>query len=203
LVHKDWNQGGYARGQFEVLARIQHQLLPYDYVVHLHPDIYIASEKHLMDLITLEKESYSACFVSRVFGNDDPSFATDAFLFCPKRMPSGFFNKYLDYDTSIKTPLERVFFSMIKDYGLPHAEIRRFISGKYHRDVDEFGLWHEHYSIGRAKAYLISPILRYLFTIYFCSFRNPRLAIGVCRDFFHRLYAKQVQDPLLKQLSVA
>jgi len=203
LIHEDWNTGGYARGQFEVLAHLQERLATYDFVLQLHPDIYIAHEKKLVELFAQEYNQANSFLVSRIFGGDDPSFATDAFIFRPKLLPSGFFRDYLAYDTSINTKLERVFYSMIHKRNIAYAEIRRFVNGKYHRDIDELGLWHEHYSMTRAKFYLAHPALRFLCTFYFCIFRNPRLAVGVLRDSLIRWWKKQPQDKLLKQLSVA
>jgi len=201
LIHKDVNQGGYARGQFEVLASQEDVTSEYDFVIHLHPDIFVARESDLVSLLKTFEETNIGFLVSRIFGNADPSFATDFFIYRPKFVPHRFFLDYLKYDTSIKTPLEQVLYRNIHDSETPYAEFTRFILGKYHRDIDQMGLWHEH-QLNRIELFLRHPLLRYAYTAHRCILHNPRLTAGITRDYLLRSLRKQPQDSILKLLSV-
>lgn len=202
LVQEDWNCGGYARGQFEVLHQLEATLRGYDLVIHLHPDIFIADDRALRYLADRCITTRTALYVGKIFGDLDPSFGTDFFAFRPQFLPRSFFRWYVDYDQSISTPLERVFYQMVKKAGVPYEIVNRFERGFYYRDIDLMGLWHDH-DIQRVRAYIKHPSLRHLRTVRHCLLRNRRLALAIMWHFIRRKLRREAQEPLLKQLSAA
>jgi len=197
------NQGGYLRGQFQAIADTFTLGIfdSYDFVIHLHPDIFIVDEKPIVEIINSRLARQSDICVARIFGNSDPSFATDFFIFRPSIILAKLFSSYTDFDEIFESPLplERIFYQLIHKLNIKYLEVERFKLGRYFRDIDELGLWHEHRLL-KVRLYFKSPQLRYILTVS-DFFKNPKLSLAIFRDYILRKYKGEKQDNLLKLLS--
>jgi len=205
LVHKDLNSYGYMRGQFEVLAYLEKnfgEIQKYDYIIHLHPDLFFADESKLLEVLEHFLDQKTGFITSRCFGLEEPAYSTCFFIYKPKFVPHDFFFQCLQSDIPVSQGAERVFFSTIQELDVPHQEITQFFLGQTHRDIDNLGIWHEHQLI-RVKLFFIHPILRHFYTLFICLIYDQRFFARTCKKYILRIIAKLEQDNLLKQLSRA
>lgn len=195
------NKGGYLRGQFQAISEMFTLgfLNSYDFVIHLHPDIFIVNEKPIIELVNIHKTNNYDLFVSRIFGKSHPSYATDFFAFKPSNIFAELFSAYAKYPQDFQIPLETIFYQLIQEFNISYLEIERFKVGRYFRDIDSLGLWHEH-RLAKIDLYFRMPQLRYLYTI-FDLVKNPKISSCIVRDFVVRKIQKEKQDNLLSLLS--
>lgn len=194
------NVGGYLRGQFQAITEVfdMEILQDYDFVIHLHPDIFITDERPIINLLSSDNEQ-SVLFVSRIFGNAHPSFATDFFIFRPLNYLREIFSDWSLFEQKFELPLECIFFESIKKHGVDYLEVERFKTGRYFRDIDQLGLWHEH-RLEKIESYMRNKLFRYRYLLS-DAIEHPRLSLGVTRDYFLRLIRREKTDGLLQLLS--
>ena len=194
------NVGGYVYGQYEALGDLWDHidLSQWDWIVHLHPDLYLADPVKLLAAIEAADQANVPLLVSRVFGLGQPAYATDCFAFKPVPTMRTIFDGYKPLlATPIRVPTERVFFYEVIRSGLPHLVRDRFTHGHYYRDIDCWGVWHEH-DLRRIEAYLRKPSSRWKYTALNClgDLRETftTLTVWAGRNVKHR-----PQDSLMAQ----
>jgi hypothetical protein len=194
------NAGGYPYGQFEAILDVWDKLSGYDWVIHLHPDIFIVDESRLLEVIGQANRGGFAMVVTPTFGLKAPSFATDFFAFRPSGTPRGIFESFLPLqDAPIVVPLEDLFYIEVHRAGVKYMVAHRFAHGHYHRDIDQLGLWHEH-DLNRVRAYLRRPGSRWPFTLRRCLSR-PYLTLRYTLNWWNRRRQGIPQDSLPQQLT--
>jgi hypothetical protein len=205
------NSGGYAYGQFEAICDAWDiiQRGEYDWIIHIHPDVFVVDEKLLLSALYQADKDGKSLVVTKNLGYNYPAFSTDFFAFRPKVIPKSVFESYkylipdgipLSSNPSCSTfPLECAFFFEIYRHKVSFHLANRFISGDYHRDIDCLGLWHEH-NHKRVKRYFDHPSKRWSETII-RVFNRPRYSFSFVREWLWRTKNKLPRDPLAKMLT--
>lgn len=140
-IHCDHNNEGYILGLFSGLSQNYDSYKEYDFIIHLHPDVFILDDKKLYELLIDKKDKNIDFFVSQVV--EAPfAYLTDLFIFKPK---NNFISKYINYKNH--GGAETILFSIIEDNNLKKHLFSRYpndkIAGK-NRQIDEYDIWHEH-----------------------------------------------------------
>jgi len=196
------NTGGYPYGQFEAISDMWRfaSLQQWDWVIHLHPDLFIADERPLLAALEAAEADGKQLLVSKVFGHRAPSFATDCFAFKPLPHIQPIFDAYRPFlKTPIVVALETIFFIEVHRSGVPYVIAPRHRHGHYHRDIDGLGVWHEH-DLRRVAAYLKSPSSRWWYTAEHCL-RHPWTALRTVTQSIGRSIKGIPQDSLPAQWS--
>lgn len=198
------NEGGYKKAHFRAMAEVVRLIQKdnYDFVIHLHPDVFITNEIPLRELLNSIQSKKIDLVVSRSFGKNQPSFCTDFFIFRPERYFCDFFSLQENFeDTSFKSgrSQEKMLYLFTHLMGVSYKEVNRFEFDQWDRDIDHLGLWHEHH-LRRIRLYLIHPFFRYFVTIAVC-FKHPRKTAAITRDFLLRWIKRRDKKPLLKEFT--
>jgi hypothetical protein len=196
------NTGGYPYGQFEAIRDLWNHvdLSQWDWIIHIHPDLFIADEKPLLAAIEKAEAGGKEMLVTKCFGHRSPTFATDFFAFKPLSKIRPVFDSYLPLlATPLVVPLEALFFIEVHRAGVAYDIALRFLHGHYHKDIDQLGVWHEH-QLDRLPAYLRDPSGRWNITRK-QAFLHPKLAARTFAEWIGRRLHKIPQEPLSKQLT--
>jgi len=194
------NTGGYPYGQFEAIVDLWNHLdlTQWDWIIHFHPDIYIADERPLLAAIESAERDGKEMLLTKVFGHKSPTFGTDFFAFKPLPGFKAIFESYVPLlATPIVVPLEALFFIEVHRAGVKYIVAPRYRHGHYHRDFDGLGLWHEH-NMRRIAAHLRKPSLRWWETMKQCLLQPTRAARTFAEWTGRSLY-KIPQDSLAAQ----
>lgn len=194
------NVGGYPYGQFEAICDAWGRLQEYDWVIHLHPDVFIIDEERLLGALRKADSEQADMVVCPIFALAHPSFATDFFAFRPSAVPLSVFESYHPLEsTKVVVPLENLFFIEVHRARLKYDVAHRFAHGQYNRDIDRLGLWHEHH-LQRMKLYLKQGWLRWIPTMTRCATHPFGLLKCLFRWAERRLKGIR-QDSLAQQLT--
>ncbi len=196
------NLGGYVYGQFEAMSDTWDHvdLTQWDWIIHLHPDLFIADENKLLAAIEAADKAGAQVLVSHVFGLWQPAFASDCFAFKPVPAMRAAFDGYRPLlATPTRVPTETLLFIEIHRAGVKYFISDRFLHGHYHREIDRWGIWHEH-DLRRVAAYLRKPSSRWWYTVGY-SLRFPLQLGRILADWIRRKIYKRPQDGLPQLLS--
>ena len=197
------NAGGYPYGQFEAILDSWDILITkgYDWVIHLHPDIFLIDESKLLAEIDHATSSSADILVTATFGHTAPAYATDFFCFRPARVLKSLFESYLPLlKAPIVVPLEYLFYNEIFRAKLKTHVAVRFLHGHYHRDIDQLGLWHEH-NLLRVRLYMQNPNSRWR-TLPASIAKSPYRAFRIYLKYVRRRCRRESQDSIGAQLTV-
>jgi hypothetical protein len=136
--------GGYRTGGVEAVSDgIEMGIFKdYDYVIHLHPDIFITDDDYLLTILRENLENDTVFFITK--SNPEPNFFSfDFFIFKPKLLRQNIFIE--DLYTFTELP-EEYLCKMIINYNIKYSFIKRFNNDYWWpRRIDEnLKLWHEH-----------------------------------------------------------
>lgn len=146
-IHSDNNNEGYVFGLFSGLSQNYDFYKQYDFIIHLHPDVFILNDKKIHDLLLENKEKDIDFLVTEV--EDMASwYFTDFFIFKPT---DNFISKYLNYKDK-DLCAERILYAIINDNNLKKSFMPRYLNNKFcdengnfiNRIIDELDIWHEH-----------------------------------------------------------
>lgn len=113
----------------------------YDYVIHVHPDVFIVDDQKLITILDNELHTDNVFIVNRSIPDDTCWYSFDFFVFKPKKMPVNIFRNYKGYT---ECP-ERFLYSAIISHEIPHIVIPRFDNNNWFpRRIDLNFMWHEH-----------------------------------------------------------
>lgn len=114
----------------------------YDYVIHLHPDVFITDDSYLMDIIINNLNNDIVFFITKSFP-DYRFFSFDFFIFKPKLLKE---NIFIDELYTYKECPEFYLHDMIHKYNIKFTFINRFNNDLWspRRIDDNLKLWHEH-----------------------------------------------------------
>ena len=143
LIHTSKNTG-YTYGAHEALADLYPKYKDYDFVIHLHPDIFIIDEKVICDIILKHKDTEEVFICTR--NTPEETYTSfDFFIFKPQKLPCNIFKNWESSSFRNDLDPERLLFKMITTYKLPYVVLKRFDNDWWHpRRTDLLGLWHEH-----------------------------------------------------------
>ena len=146
-VHCDNDNEGYTLGLFSGLAKNYESYKNYDFVIHMHPDVFILDDEKIFELLKNNHSKKIDFLVTKVEDIESWYFS-DFFIFKPN------INFILNYHKYINMNLcaEKILFKLIEDYSLNKAYIHRYTDNKFkdefgngkNRIIDEYNLWHEH-----------------------------------------------------------
>ena len=137
--------GGYRIGGVEAFSQAIDMGIfnDYDYVIHLHPDVFITDDTPLLDVLEKNKDNDIVFFITKSFMHEYSMFSYDFFIFKPKLLTSNIFKKELytfqDYP-------EQYFRNMIISNNVKFEFIKRYDNDYWEpRRIDEhLKLYHEH-----------------------------------------------------------
>lgn len=137
--------GGYRTGGVEAVSKgIEMGIFKdYDYVIHLHPDVFITDDLYLMDILSENICNDIVFFITKSIPNDQRFFSFDFFIFKPKLLKT---NIFIDELYTFTTSPEHYLHDMIKKHNIKYTFIKRFNNDTWHpRRIDEnLKLYHEH-----------------------------------------------------------
>lgn len=115
----------------------------YDYVIHLHPDVFITGESGIVELLTANVGNDYVFFVNKSVPDDERFFSFDFFIFKPALLRRNIFVDELhDYED---LP-EHYLHDMLNKHGVKFKVVERFENDAWFpRRIDEnLELYHEH-----------------------------------------------------------
>jgi len=115
----------------------------YDYVIHLHPDVYMTDDEYLLEILRENLQNDIGFFVNRSVPNDERFFSFDFFIFKPRVIPCNILKEELYTFTSLP---ENYLYDMIHKYQIKYKIVKRFNNNLWcPRRIDEnLKLYHEH-----------------------------------------------------------
>lgn len=115
----------------------------YDYVIHLHPDVFITDDTYLKDILLNNLDNDIVFFITKSMPNDNKFFSFDFFIFKPKLLTK---NIFIDKLYSFIGQPEHYLHDMIKENHIKYTIIKRFNDDNYEprRIDDNLKLYHEH-----------------------------------------------------------
>ena len=115
----------------------------YDYVIHLHPDVFLTDDKYLMDVLVENINNDIVFFITRCFPNDVTMFGFDFFIFKPKLLHK---NIFIDELYTFTESPEHYLHNIIQKNNIKYTFIKRYENNCWFpRRIDEnLKLYHEH-----------------------------------------------------------
>ena len=115
----------------------------YDYVVHLHPDVFIVDEAPMLAIMTQNLANDCVFFVNRGDPDDSRFFCFDFFIFKPRLLTR---NVFLDGLYTYEGIPEHWLSDLLSNNAIAYQVVKRFAGNQWQpRRVDEhLGLYHEH-----------------------------------------------------------
>ena len=115
----------------------------YDYVIHLHPDVFITEDIYLNEILLNNLNNDVIFFITKSHPIDSTFFSFDFFIFKPKLLTKNIF--YENLYTFTSGP-EKYLHDMIKSNNIKYIFIKRFNNNNWSpRRIDEnLKLYHEH-----------------------------------------------------------
>jgi hypothetical protein len=149
------NLGGHRLGGLEAVCETlnENDFSKYDYVIHLHPDVFVTSEPKLLRLLHAHLDD-DAVFLNTHSYPDSRFYDFDFFIFKPKRLQRNIFESWQTWG---EIP-EYFLHDKIHEHEIKHVVVPRYENdfGQPHR-MDLNGVWHEH-DLTRIKAYLDAKV---------------------------------------------
>lgn len=115
----------------------------YDYVIHLHPDVFITEDTYLLNIIMENKDNNTVFFINKSFMHEESMFSFDFFMFKPKLLETNIFKDEL---YTFQEYPEQYLRNMILKNNVKYTFIKRFDNDSWYprRIDDHLKLYHEH-----------------------------------------------------------
>lgn len=115
----------------------------YDYVIHLHPDVFITDDLFLTKILLNNINNDIVFFITKSLPNDSKFFSFDFFIFKPKLLTKNIFKEELYTFTGCP---EHYLHDMITKNNIKYTFIKRFNNDNWspRRIDDNLSLYHEH-----------------------------------------------------------
>lgn len=115
----------------------------YDYVIHLHPDVFMTDESVILALLNENIANDCVFFVTRSLSDDERFFSFDFFVFKPKLLKRNIFGDELYSYGDIP---EHYLCDMLIKHGVEFKIVKRFDNDEWfpRRIDDHLKLYHEH-----------------------------------------------------------
>ena len=123
------------------LLKLYSENCEYDYVIHMHPDVFIINETLIVNFLNDQKSISEIIFYVNLSLNNIILYSFDFFIFKPKLLKENIFNKWIN---NTKSP-EEYFHDILINNNIIHCIIPRYDNNFYlPRRIDLIGLWHDH-----------------------------------------------------------
>jgi hypothetical protein len=136
---------GYERGDMEKLSDMYDAgyFSSYDYVIQLHPDVYMFDDTYLMEVLHENLNNDTVFFITKSVPDDPKFFSMDFYMFKPKLLTTNIFKERLYTFTNM---IEHYFCDCIVDNNIKFTFIKRFNNDLWtpRRIDDNLRLYHEH-----------------------------------------------------------
>lgn len=136
--------GGYRIGGVEAISNgIEMGIFSnYDYVIHLHPDVFITDDKYLIDVLISNLDNENVFLITKSIPNNT-YFSFDFFIFKPKLLKKNIFIEDL---YKFQGNPENYLHDMIEKNNIKYSYIKRFNNDNWspRRIDDNLKLYHEH-----------------------------------------------------------
>jgi hypothetical protein len=136
---------GYTRGGVEAVSQGYEMGIfkYYDYVIHIHPDVYITDDLYLTETLLHNINNDIVFFITKSVPHDPNFFSFDFFIFKPKLLHKNIFIEEL---YSFTGSPEHYLHDMIIKNNIHYTIIKRFNDDNYlpRRIDDNLKLYHEH-----------------------------------------------------------
>jgi len=149
LVLSTPNVGGYILGLFKDLSICYDYFVQYDYVFHIHPDVYILNDSKLEFICEKNKNDNNVFFTS-LYTQGRDVYNTDFFIFKPKLLNKNIFleaEEELNKLPNDKKYAEKTFYNLLHKHNINILNLERYpnnlIDGK-NRDIDQLNILHTH-----------------------------------------------------------
>ena len=130
----------------------------YDYVIHLHPDVFMTDEAPIVRLLEENADNDCVFLVNHSLPGDARAFSFDFFIFKPRLLTENIFIEELHTYQDIP---EHFLFDMLTKKRVPYRVVPRFDSGDWspRRIDDRLKLYHEH-DLGLVEKLLATGVSR-------------------------------------------
>lgn len=136
---------GFIMGAVEAVSRgIEMGIFDgYDYVIHLHPDVFMTDESGIMEVLTENIANDCVFFITKSEPDDERFFSFDFFIFKPKLLKQNIFSDELH---SYGDGPEHFLCDMLAKHDVAFKFIKRFANDDWfpRRPDDHLKLYHEH-----------------------------------------------------------
>ena len=136
---------GYTMGAIEAISESLNMGIfhGYDYVIHLHPDVFLTDDTYLLELLNKHLKNETVFLVNRCFPDDQEHFSVDFFIFKPKLLRINIFISEL---YTYKYSPEKYLFYVLRKYNIMYQVVKRFNNDCWYprRIDDHLKLYHEH-----------------------------------------------------------
>ena len=115
----------------------------YDYIIHLHPDVFITDDEYLMNILYDNIKNDTVFLVTKSLPNDKKFFSFDFFILKPNLLKENIFIKEL---YTYQDSPEHYLCDMIEKYHIQYSFVKRFNNNTWcpRRIDDNLKLYHEH-----------------------------------------------------------
>ena len=143
---------GHHSGVAEAIDSVYNQLIDYDFVIHLHPDVFLMYTEKLQQLLddsSIEDTDYIAWQMNKEYAMPvgrvrDTEYASDFFIFTPKKQ-NNIFKHFKEYWRENPTSgCERFLGCQIHKHALNIKHLDRGLYGGMRAELEPFGIWHSH-----------------------------------------------------------
>lgn len=141
FIHEKENSG-YVAGSIDAIYRHYDKILEYDYVLHIHADVFPLRENSILDILNENLSSDYNLLISRSAHRNIPSqgLQSDLYIFKPQKIDRKFFCG----DNSLPT-LEETLYKRLSLFNINYLWIPRYndeyLGGHI---LDQIGFWHTH-----------------------------------------------------------
>jgi len=150
-IHNTEKNAGYLLGPVEAMEFLfaNRDLSDYDYVIHLHPDVFIVNEGPLFKLLEEELNTENVFLINSAVPNDSRFYNFDFFAFKPRLLKESIFVNWSNWTG----PCEYFLHDRIVQGSIPHRLVQRYTLPVAGREIDLLGVWHEH-NLSRVYTFL-------------------------------------------------
>ena len=135
---------GYWHGDIEALDDLYNKLKDYDYVIQIHPDIYIVNEEPILELIKYYRYKDDVFIFTKSYPDDDTFLSFYFFIFKPILLNKNIFSEWKN-EKDNKIGVEKIMYKILNKNNIKYSLIKRFDNDFWSpRRIDTLGLWHEH-----------------------------------------------------------
>lgn len=143
------NNTGYYNGLHTSINDCFHLFKGYDFVIHLHPDVYLTRDKEIIDLLESELNTDNQMIVDYHQNHNNNylrTYCTDFFIFKPS-----VYNFFGEVNMINPIAAEAYLYEKIEQYNIKHRTICR--ENSLYWEIDSYGIIHNH-NLDRIKSIL-------------------------------------------------
>jgi hypothetical protein len=154
LLYMTSKNAGYAKGAVQAMDTVMQsgELQKYDWVVHLHPDVFVVYPQPLANMLLNTTASVIAApfktILTDILSPGVEGLAFDFFAFRPNITDTNAFSKWAIYTKAPELYLRAEAFPNASIQNVPHRYAAKC------KTWDKFGVWHIHTDLGRIDEFM-------------------------------------------------